>query len=255
MVKSRQVVRVALRSLAGVAALAAFAVPAQAQSGDGFLFRAPRGSFTFRTGYELANTSGEPFTILERETTIGPRSFDAFNLGVDFGYFMTKRLDLTLTLDVSTRTKSAEYREWEENGQPIVNQSTFDRAGFAAGLRYNFVDRGRQISALAFIPARTIPYVGLSGGAISYEFVQKGDFVEPTTDSTARIFADELHTDGASFMGQAYAGVERRLSARWSLLGEARYTHATAKLVNDYSGLGNIQLSGLALNVGATVRF
>lgn len=252
---SRQVARGVMRSTIGAAALALLASPAQAQSGDGFLFGAPRGSFTFRSGYELANTSGQPFTVLERETTIGPRSFDAFNLGIDFGYFATKRVDVTVTLDVSSRTKSAEYREWEENGRPIIHRSTLDRAALAAGLRYNLVDRGRQISALAFIPAKTIPYIGLSGGAISYEFTQKGDFVQQLSDSTARIFTDELRSHAASFMGQAYAGVDRRLSARWSLVGEARYTHATAELVNDYSGLGNIQLSGLALNVGAAIRF
>jgi hypothetical protein len=257
MMNSRQGFRRILGGVSGMVVLALLAVPsfAAAQSGDGFLFREPRASFTFRGGYELANTSGEPFSVLKRETTLGPRSFDAFSGGVDLNVFLPRRFDLVVSLDLTSRTRTAEYREWEENGQPIRHQSSLDRAAFGAGLRYNLVDRGRRISSLAFIPARTVPYVGVNAGIISYDFTQKGDFVEASDDNTASIFTDELSSNGHSFMTQAFAGIDRRLNARWSLVGEARYTHADAELVADYSGLGNIQLSGLALNVGVAVRF
>lgn len=255
-----QVTRGARRGIPGIVALAAVAVLAMpsaaiGQSGDGFLFREPRGSFTFRGGYSLANTSGDLYGLLRRETTVSSRSFDAFNGGIDFNYFLARRLNMVVTLDLSSRTNTAEYREWEENGQPIIHQSTLDRAIFGAGLRYDLADRGRRISTLAFIPARTIPYLGLNAGVISYEFTQKGDFVEPIDATSASIYNDELTSNGKSFMAQAYAGLDHRLSARWSLVGEARYTHATARLRSDYSELGNIQLSGLALNLGAAVRF
>lgn len=260
MVLRRLVTRGAMRGLLGIATFAATAVLAMpsaalAQSGDGFLFRAPRGSFTFRGGYSLANTSGELYGLLRRETTVGSRSFDSFNGGMDFNYFLARRLNMVVSVDLSSRTNTAEYREWAENGQPIVHQSTLDRAAFGAGLRYDLVDRGRRISTLAFIPARTVPYLGLNAGVISYGFTQKGDFVEPIDSTNAQIYNDELASSGKSFMAQAYAGLDHRLSARWSLIGEARYTHATARLRSDYSGLGNIQLSGLAFNVGAAVRF
>lgn len=258
MVSSWQPARGARRFFASAVAGVLIALPsvtsAQA-SGDGFMFKKPSGSLSVRGGYALANTSSQPFSILKRETTIGARSFDSFSTGVDLNFVVARRIDLVLSGDLSSRTKSAEYREWEENGKPIIQQSTLERVALGAGLRYNLADRGRQISALAYIPARTIPYVGLSGGMMWYDFRQKGDFVESTDQQTASIYADDLKSRHYNFMGQAYAGIDRRLTARWSLIGEARYTQASAKLIHDYAGLGNIQLSGLALNAGAAIRF
>jgi hypothetical protein len=219
------------------------------------MFKRPSGSLTFRGGYELANTTGQPFTVLQRETTVGPRSFDALNVAADLDLFASRRVDVVMTLDMSSRTKTAEYREWEENGRPITQQSTLDRLALGAGLRYNFADHGRQISSLAFIPARTIPYVGVTGGAMWYDFVQKGDFVEVIDSTNADIVEDELHSSHHSLMAQAFAGVDRRINARWSVVGEARYTRARSKLTKDYADLGNIELSGLAFNIGAAVRF
>jgi hypothetical protein len=235
--------------------LVALPTIAAAQSGKGFLFKKPNGSFVMRAGYEAANTSSQPFTVLKQQTTLGPRSFDAFSLGFDLNFFLNDHVDFVTTFDASTRTNTAEYREWEENGQPIVHQSTLDRAALGAGFRYNLLGRGRQISSLAFIPAKTVPYVGATGGMMWYDFTQKGDFVEVVNDSTGNIFTDELRSGHHNVMGQAFAGIERRLNARWSMVGETRYTQSSAKLVKDYSGLGDIQLSGLAFTLGATVRF
>jgi hypothetical protein len=255
MVSSRQVARGAQRLIA-VAALVALPSVAAAQSnGSGFLFEKPNASLSMRLGYSLANTTSQPFKVLEEQTTIGPRSFDAVNLGVDMNFFVSRRLDLVLTLDVSSRSTTAEYREWEENGQPITNESTLDRVALGGGFRFNLVDRGRQISALAFIPARTIPYVGATAGVMWYEFMQEGDFVEEVDAETGDIFYDELKSNHYAGMGQLFAGVERKLNARWSLTGETRFTQSTAKLVKDYAGMGDIQLSGLAFTLGATVRF
>jgi len=241
----------------GAIILASFALPAVAvaQSGKGFLFKEPNGSFTMRAGYEAAQTSSEGFDVMRRETTLGPRSFDAFNLGFDLNYFLTRRVDLTFSLDVSSRENSSEYREWEENGQPIIHTSELERVALGGGFRYNLLSRGRPISALAYIPAKTIPYIGGTGGVLWYSFQQKGDFVEVVNDSTGNIFPDELRSHHYGLMGQAFAGIERRLNARWSVVGESRYTHSASTFTKDYAGLGEIQLSGLAFSLGATVRY
>jgi hypothetical protein len=257
MVRNWLVTRGAQCSVRALALAAMIGIPAvaSAQNGRGFLFNKPRGSFVMRAGYEAANTSSEPFTVLKQQTTLGPRSFDAFNLGFDLNYFLTRHLDFVTTFDASSRSTTAEYREWEENGQPIQHTSTLDRASLGAGFRFNPLGRGRQISSLAFVPAKIVPYVGATAGMMWYDFVQKGDFVEVVNDSTGNIFSDELRSWNYNVMGQAFAGVERRLNARWSLIGETRYTQSSAKLVRDYAGLGDIQLSGLAFTLGATVRY
>jgi hypothetical protein len=246
------------RSLRGSLALALLALPslAVAQSGQGFLFKKPNASFTMRAGYEAANTSDALFAGIRRDLTIGPRDFDAFNFGADLNYFLSSRTDLVFTLDLSSRTTTGAYRGgWEENGRPITHDATLDRAALGAGMRINLLPRGRQISALAYIPTTTLPYIGATGGVLWYEFAEKGDFIQVTSDTTADIFNDELRSNHYTLMGQVYAGVERRINARWSLVGETRFTQARAKLVNDYADLEHIQLSGLAFNLGATVRF
>ena len=246
------------RSIRGAVGLALIALPslAVAQSGKGFLFRKPHAAFTMRAGYEAANTSDTLFAGIRRDMTIGPRDFDAFNFAADLNYFLTQRTDLVFTLDLSSRTTSGAYRGgWLENGRPVTHEASLDRAALGAGFRINLLDRGRQVSSLAYVPATTLPYVGATGGVLWYEFVEKGDFIQVTSDTTADIFTDELRSNHYTLMGQIFAGVERRLNARWSLLGETRYTQARAKLVKDYAELEHIQLSGLAFNLGATVRF
>jgi hypothetical protein len=235
----------------------ASSVNAQAQSGRGFLFSAPDAAVVIRAGYSLANTGGNPYGDLKSQTTVGNHSFDAATLGTDIDVFLTNRIDAVLSLDLSTRTKTAEYRDWDENGNPIRQQTTLNRAGLSAGFRFDLAPRGRAISALAWIPAQTVPYVGVGGGVMWYDLIQQGDFVQPTSATTANIFSDKLQSSSQNVMGVAYAGLEHRLGAHLSLQGEARYTYATAPLVGDYSstGAGDIQLSGLALTLGTSIRF
>ena len=254
---SGQLVRGAQCSIRNAIVLALIALPsvAVAQSGNGYLFKKPSGSFVMRAGYEPSRVSGEGFDVLRRETTLGDDSFNSFNLGIDFNYFLSRYVDLTFTLDVSSRASTSEYRDWEENGQPIVHETQLDRFGLGAGFRYNLLSRGRQISSLAYIPAKTVPYVGATAGVMWYEFTQSGDFVEVVNDSTGNIFSDELASRHHGVMGQVFGGIERRLTPRWSLVGEARFTQSNSKFTKDYIGLGNLQLSGLALNLGASVRF
>jgi hypothetical protein len=229
---------------------------AHAQSGTSdYLFRKPLGSMTLRGGYLASNTSGEPFTVMKEQTTIEGRSFDGLNLGFDLSFFATRRFDVMFSLDASGRTTDAEYREWEENGRPIVHTSSLTRASIGGSIRYNLVDRGRQISSLAWIPARYVPYVGIGGGWMGYELKQEGDFVEVNETDSADIFSDELESMGTGPMSHAFAGIDFRFDSKWSFLGEARYTRASAKLTNNYSTFGRIDLSGLALNIGARFRF
>jgi hypothetical protein len=256
---TRQSARGAKRSIRGAVALAMLALPSIAaaqHSGRGYLFGKPNASFVMRAGYSAANTTAKPFEAALEQTTLGPRSFDAFNLGFDFNIILTQHVDAVLTTDFSSRSTTSEYKQWDEAGQPIMHETTLDRVGFGGGFRYNIFPRGRQVSTLAYIPAKTLPYFGATGGGMWYELVQKGDFVQVIDETSADIFTDELRSSHYAFMGQVFTGIEQRLNARWSLLGETRYTRSTAKLARDYADTrSNINLSGLAFNVGAAIRF
>lgn len=240
-------------AIAGLLSLTAPA--ASAQSSTDYLLRAPYGSITVRGGYSRANTSSQPYEVMRRQTTVGARSFDAPAIGLDLAFYLTRRFDLAFSFEGSAVERVAEYREWEENGQPIRHTTHLDRFGLGASLRYNLVDRGRSIGSFAWIPARYVPYVGGGAGVIHYELSQAGDFVEETDGETAAIFTDHLETANWGGAYHGFAGIEYRIRPRWSLTGEGRYTHSDAHLGGDYVGLGRINLSGTTLNFGATFRF
>jgi len=241
-----------------IAALAVSPAIACAQDapdgGDGFLFHKPNYSFVFRGGYSLASASSDVFTIQEQQLTIGPRGFDALSLGTDFIVNVGKRVDLGFTLEGTTRGHSSEYRDWTEgpDSLPIRQKTTLSTFAFSTNLRYNLRDRGRAISNFAWIPSNYVPYVGVGVGILNYELGQKGDFVDT---STAAITTDQLYSQGWAGMAQLFTGFTYSLSAKYSLVSEARYTLSTAKLNGDYSDLGRIDLSGLSLNVGTSIRF
>src|SRR5689334_25276925 len=131
-----QLVRGAQCSVRGAIILALVALPsvALAQSGNGFLFKKPSGSFVMRAGYEPSRANGEGFDQFRRETTLGSNSFDSFNVGFDLNYFLTESFGLTFTLDVASRSNTSEYRDWDESGKPIVHENQLERAGSGGGL-------------------------------------------------------------------------------------------------------------------------
>jgi hypothetical protein len=245
-------------SLTFVAVVAAVPVGAQAtaprpSTGNGFLFSEPIGTFSLRGGYSRANASGDLFALQEKQLTIGPRGFDALSLGADLGFAVSRRLDFGVTVDGTTRSQGSEYRNWlDNNNQPIKQTTHLSTIGLSGNLKYNFHDRGRAISNFAWIPSHYVPYVGIGAGVIRYDFTQKGDFIDFQTNA---VNSDELNSSDWGAMAQLFSGLSYTVSPRYSLLTEARYTFASPGLNKDYSDFGRIDLSGLSFNVGTSIRF
>ena len=104
---------------------------------------------------------------------------------------------------------------------------------------------------IAWIPATLVPYVGGSAGAM-WCFRQEGDFVD---NETLDIFFDELESKGWAPTAEAYGGLSYTLSPRWTVSGEGRYTWASADLSNSFEGFEPIDLAGLSVTVGFSVRY
>jgi len=221
--------------------------------GDGFLFHQPNATFSLRGGYSRANASSELFTSQQKQLTIGPRGFDRASFGADLSFHATRRIDLGVSFDGTARSRRSEYRDWlDQNDKPIEQTTKLSTLGFSANLKYNLRDRGRAISSLAWIPARYVPYVGIGGGVINYEFTQTGDFI---VFPSMQVFPDKLRSANWGAMAQVFSGFAYTLTTRWSLISEARYTASSLELNKDYSDFGRINLSGLAVNVGTSIRF
>jgi outer membrane protein W len=240
--------------VAATLAMLVEARPARAQdSGDGFRFGRPSGSWSLRGGFAMPTAGSDVFSFTSSTFTVNRQDFRAFDYGADLSFTLTPRLDLVLDIAHSSSSKGSEYRKFEDNNQlPIEQTTSFQRTPVTINARYYLMDRGRQIGRYAWVPSRVAPYVGAGVGAMNYGFDQTGDFIDFTT---LAVGPDALHSSGWAPMAQAFAGAEWSMGTGWALRTEARYVTASATMSSDYVGFQKIDLSGFTTNVGFFVRF
>jgi outer membrane protein W len=245
------------------AALAAFVAltqlvvtpAARAQdSGDGFLFFRPSGSWTLRGGYAMPNAGSDIFSFTSNNFTVSRADFRTFDVGGDLAFTVAPRVDLVFDISYSGMSKGSEYRNFvDNNNQPIQQSTSFQRTPITINARYYLTDRGRQVGHYAWIPNHIVPYVGAGVGAMYYDFEQKGDFI--AADSTQAVYSDAFRSSGWAPMAQGLAGVEWELGPRWSLRTEVRYLAGSAAMSSDFVGFHRIDLSGMTSSVGFFLRF
>jgi outer membrane protein W len=241
--------------LASIAAAAfAVAAPARAQdSGDGFLFHQPSGSWSLRGGYAMPSANSDLFKFTTSNLTVNRSDFGAFDVGGDVAITIQPRLDLVFDIAYSGMSKPSEFRNFVDNNQQPIQQTTsFQRTPLTVNLRYYLTERGRQIGHYAWVPARVVPYIGAGIGVMYYDFEQKGDFID---DSTLAVFTDAFRSRGWAPVGQVLAGAEWALGTNWALKTEARYVMGSATPSSDFEGFHRIDLSGLATSAGFFLRF
>jgi hypothetical protein len=119
-------------------------------------------------------------------------------------------------------------------------------------VRFYPLSRGRGISDLAWLPARTTPYVGGGGGLAFYRLQQYGDFVSQDDYS---IFTDQWESNGRAAIGHVFAGMDHWFSPRVGLNIEGRYTLGSASPGDDFASFESVDLSGLQMGVGLALRW
>jgi len=239
--------------LAG-AALTGRPAAAQEASGDGFLFGAPKASLSIRMGYAAPSASSDLFSFVTNELSLRKGDFAGFTYGLDVALPLRPRLDLVLSADISNSQKKSDYREWQDNaGLPIEQTTSFARQSLAANLRYYLRPYGRSLSRLAWIPTSYAPWLSAGIGRTHYRFHQSGDFVDFTNNNS--VFPDTFTSSAWGFTPQVAAGVDWNVSQRMAVTTQARYLWGKADLGTDYSGYSPIDLSGLGLTGGLTIRF
>ena len=246
-------------ALLGSIALMSLTQPAASQTrGDGFLFKAPNGSFSLRGGYAVASAGSDLFSEVTSILTLDKRDFSSVSFGGDISVSMSPRIDLVFGGDFSSASQDSEFREFVEevNGQdqPIRQSTNFKRLPLTGSLKYYLSDRGRSIGQFAWIPSRYAPYVGVGGGAMWYRFRQDGDFV--IDPETLEIRTQKLESSGWGPTVQGMAGVDYTIGPWIALTAEGRYNWGRAPLnENVYEGFDKIDLSGFAGTMGFRVRF
>lgn len=249
------------RSSVTVATVVALALPAgragAQESGRGFLFGEPAASLSLRAGYSQPRARSDLFSFVTDQLTLNRSSFAGVDLDADLGLRLAPRTDLVFGASYAGSTDRSEFRHFiDNNNQPIVQTTRFQRVPLTVGVKQYLAARGRSIGRYAWVPTRIAPFVGVGGGAEWYRFHQDGDFVD-YTDST--IYSGVNETSGWGLVGNANAGVEYTISPAVALTGIARYSWASADVGGDFSSPQNpfkpIDLSGFSMAVGVAIRF
>ena len=235
------------------AALAGLATPLRGQSaGNGYLFGAPNARLGIRAGYARATAGSDVFTDATTFLTLEKKDFSGPSIGGDISIAITPSFDLLLSADYAAAVRESEDREYYDNNQlPIVQTTSFRRAPLMANAVISLRPRGRSIGSLAWIPTKVVPWIGAGGGGMWYRFRQEGDFVDY---QTLNVFTTTLESSGWAPALQALGGVDVTLSPRIGFTADVRGTWARAELSSDYSGYEKIDLSGVTGTLGFTFR-
>lgn len=218
-----------------------------------FLFGRPRRSVSFRGNWLFASANSDLFDFVTDQLTLDKKDFNAPGFGVYFSHSFTSRLDVQGGYEFGRIAKGSEYRDLVDNAFNAIEQDTTLRTSqLVASLRYALVPRGRDVSRFAYVPSRVVPYVGAGGGAIRYEFMQTGDFVDYVD---LRVFPDVFRSTGWAPTAHALAGVDVQVYRAFSTTLEGRYTKGSAKLSSDFVDFDPIDLSGFKLSAGFNLVF
>lgn len=234
--------------------LAPLAVHSQPLAGDGYLFHRPTGSFSIRGGWAQPNANSDIFSHARRNLTLDRSDFGSGTVMADIGVRVSNRFSLQFTGGYSGRTVDSEMRDWvDNNDQPIAQSTKLIRAPFMAGLRYDLTSPGRTISRLAYIPSRVTPYISAGAGAMYYKFRQQGSFKD---DNSVDIFDDVLETSGTSFASYGALGADFSVTPMFAITTEARYESAKPRTSDGaFSAFRKTNMSGMTATVGFTFRY
>ena len=234
--------------------LAPLAVHSQAVSGDGYLFHRPQGSLSIRGGWSQPNANSDIFSHARRNLTLDRTDFGSANVIADVGVRVSNRFSLQFSGGYSGRTADSEMRDWvDNNDQPIAQSTKLVRAPFLAGVRFDLTNPGRSIGRLAYIPSRFTPYVAGGAGVMYYKFRQSGSFKD---DNSIDIFDDVLETSGTSFASYGALGVDFTLTPIIALTTEARYDAAKPRTSDGaFSAFRKTDMSGMSATIGFTFRY
>jgi hypothetical protein len=240
-------------ALLAATAIAAVTRPSLAQSaGDGFLFHVPGGSWGVYGGFDHAIASSDVFSFVTKQLTLNRGDFSSAKFGSNLAIRLSPSNDIVFDVSYANVSRRSEFRDWvDQNNLPIEQTTSLRRIPITLSVKHYLAPRGRSIGRFAWIPAARATYVGAGAGFMEYRFHQVGDFVD---FQTLNVFHDEFESKAWTPELHALAGVDLALSRIIVLTGEARYTWAKAPMSRDFVGFNRIDLSGISVTAGFSLR-
>lgn len=216
------------------------------------MFQTPRFTFGVRGGFDRALASSEVFSFVTKQLTIDRGDFSSAAFGASLALPLSRSNDLVLDVSYAGVSRRSEFRDWvDQNDLPIEQTTSLRRVPITVGFRHYLSPRGRSIGRFAWIPAHHTTYIGLGAGLMQYRFHQVGDFVD---FQTLDVFPDEFESKAWTPVVHALAGMDLSLGRVVMLTGEARYTYARGPMSRDFLGFNRIDLSGISVTAGFSIR-
>jgi len=228
------------------------AQPVQSSTPD-FFFGIPRGWIGARSSWVAERASGDLFSFVRDQLTIGGSAFNRPTFGGQLGIRVGPRISFTADVDWGRSSTNSEYRHFNgSDGLPINQTTDLTQSNVSLSIRVDLTSTGQSISRLAWIPRRFVPFVGAGGGFSYYDFKQYGEFVDYVDHS---IFRNAFDSTGWTPSGHVLAGADIAVWRKLYLTFEARYLWAHADLDTDFQGFHGIDLNGIRWSSGVNVVF
>lgn len=219
-----------------------------------FMFGRPSGSLSLRGSWVFARAGSDLFDFVTDQLTLDSGDFNARAIGGELGIMISPRLEVLAGVEMTTTSdRPSEYRDFIDNdAQPITQETKLKTVDLTGSLKFSLTPRGRSISRLAWVPSGVTPYVGAGGGAVRYDFLQRGDFVDFVDLS---VFTDVFHSNGWAPSAHAFGGVDLRVYRRMFVQLEGRYSWAKGTLDRDFIDFDPLDLAGFRTTAGVSVIF
>lgn len=228
-------------------------VPADVHAQNGFMFGQPKGQLTLRAGPVLHRAGGDLLGFFQSELTLERGDFRAPSIGAELSLVMHPRLDVSVGASWSNAESGSEFREWvDENDLPIEQTTSLRVVPLTASVRFYPLSRGTGISELAWVPARTTPYIGAGAGIAWHTLRQSGDFV---SEDDLSIYTAEFESTGRDATGHVFAGLDHWFTPHLGANLEGRYMFGSANPTDDFATWDSIDLSGLHMGIGLALRW
>ncbi len=169
--------------------------------------------------------------------------FEDLVFGADYLWFTSRNAGLLFGVSGYDGRTTQSYLDWTDaDGRDIGHATTLGLVDLTAAYIVRF---GR---------GSLRPYLGGGGGLLWWELREEGSFIDFGDPEIPVIYASYL-ADGNTWELFALAGVDIRLSHRWSFFFEGRYRWADDELNKDFAGFGTIDLSGTQAAGGLSFNF
>ena len=218
-----------------------------------FLFEKPHASITVRGSWLFTRANSDWYDFVTDLLTVESKDFNAPGFGLDVNLPVTGRLEAQASFDFSRSSTLSEYRDFVDNNRlPIQQTTSLRELNIGGNIRYLLMDRGQQVSRLAWVARRFVPFVGAGAGAFHYKLQQTGDFIDFQDSS---VFGDDFVSNGWAPSAQVFGGVDVRVFKRVYVTVDGRYLWSDADLGRDFIGFEPLDLAGFRLSGGVNFNF